>query len=145
MNQIGFVKEVKNDKAYVIFKRMSACGDNCAHCSSHCETPPLTLDMDNKKVLAETGNYVEVNMEDDTFFKFTFFAYVVPLILMLLGVGIGYYITKNELTSAFTGLTFLALSYGILRIVNNLHVKHRKETVKLVRVIPNDELIRLGL
>ncbi|SQC03054.1 SoxR reducing system RseC family protein [Clostridium tetanomorphum] len=126
MNQIGYVKEVKGTKAYVMFKRMSECGDKCASCSGHCEAPPLILDMDNT-LLAETGDTVEVIMEDNTFFKFTFFAYVVPLILMLLGISIGYILTYNELTSAFTGLAFLGVSYGILRIVNNNHKKIKKK------------------
>ncbi|WP_027625881.1 SoxR reducing system RseC family protein [Clostridium lundense] len=144
MNQIGYVKEIQGDTAFVIFKRLSSCGDNCASCSGSCEAPPLVLDMDNT-ISAQVGDSVEVIMEDNTFFKFTFFAYVVPLILMLAGIAVGYLTTHNELTATFTGLAFLALSYGILRIVNNNHAKNKKETVAMVRIIDKDELARLGL
>ncbi|GAA0724494.1 SoxR reducing system RseC family protein [Clostridium malenominatum] len=143
MNQVGYVSSVNGDKVNVMFKRMSGCGDSCATCSGGCESPPLLLDMDNT-LLAKPGDVVEVTMEDNTFFKLTFFAYALPLMFMLLGIGVGYILTKNELTSAFSGLGFLAISYGILRIVNNNHKKNHKESVSLVRIIPESELKSVG-
>ncbi|MBU5483110.1 SoxR reducing system RseC family protein [Clostridium sp. MSJ-11] len=143
MNQVGYVTSINGDKVNVIFKRMSGCGDNCSTCSGHCESPPLILDMDNM-ISAKPGDVVEVVMEDDTFFKLTFFAYALPLMLMLLGIAVGYFLTKSELVSAFSGLGFLAVSYGILRIVNNKHKKERKETVSIVRIIPAEELKKAG-
>jgi len=135
MNQIGFVKEVKGDKASVMFKRLSECGDKCSTCSCHCEAPPLTLDMNNP-VDAKAGDTVEVAM------KVTFFAYIIPLILMLLGIAIGYSTTHNELTSALLGFAFLAISYVILRFINN---NHKKESFHMVRIISKEELARFGL
>jgi sigma-E factor negative regulatory protein RseC len=141
MNQIGFVKEVKGDKASVMFKRLSECGDKCSTCSCHCEAPPLTLDMNNP-VDAKAGDTVEVAMKDSIFLKFTFFAYIIPLILMLLGIAIGYSTTHNELTSALLGFAFLAISYVILRFINN---NHKKESFHMVRIISKEELARFGL
>lgn len=144
MNRIGYVKEVKGDKAFVMFKRLSECGDKCSTCSSHCEAPPLIFDMDNT-ISAQVGDSIEVIMEDHTFFKLTLFAYVVPLILMLVGITVGYLTTHNELTAALTGLAFLAVSYGILRIVNNKHAKNKKETLSMLRVVGKEEAVKSGI
>jgi len=144
MNQAGYVAKVEGNKAHVMFKRMSECGDKCATCSSGCEAPPLILDIENT-LYADVGDYVEVNMEDDTFFKFTFFAYVVPLVMMLVGIALGYVLTHNELISIFVGLAFLAIAYIILRIVNNLHVKKQEEAIKMIRILSDEEVLKYGL
>lgn len=144
MDRIGYVTEVKGDKASVMFKRLSECGDKCSTCSSHCEAPPLTFDMDNT-LSAQAGDSIEVIMEDHIFFKLTFFAYVVPLILMLIGIAVGYLTTHNELTAALMGLAFLAVSYGILRIVNNKHAKNKKESLSMVRIVDKEEAKKSGL
>lgn len=144
MNQVGYVTKVEGDKAHIIFKRTTSCGDKCTNCSGGCEVPPLILDIDNT-LLAKPGDAVAVNMEDNTFFKFTFFAYALPLILMLLGVAIAYITTKNEVIAAFTGLVFLAISYIILRLVNNNHVKNQSKSVTMTKILSEEEIIRIGM
>ncbi|CDI49898.1 SoxR reducing system RseC family protein [Clostridium tetani] len=144
MNQVGYVTKVDGEKAHIIFKRTSSCGDKCANCSGGCEIPPLVLDIENT-LLAEPGDAVAVNMEDNVFFKLTFFAYALPLILMLLGVAIAYITTKSETIAAFTGLGFLAISYGILRIVNNNHVKNQSKSVTMMKILSEEEITRLGM
>lgn len=143
MNQVGYVTSINGEKVNVMFKRMSECGDKCSTCSGHCESPPLILDMNNT-IFAKPGDVVEVVMEDNTFFKLTFFAYALPLIFMLLGIAVGFLLTKNELVAALSGLGLLACSYGILRIVNNKHKENHKETVSMVRVVPEEELKKVG-
>lgn len=144
MNQVGYVTKLEDEEAHIIFKRTSSCGDNCASCSGGCEIPPLILNIKNT-LFAKPGDAVAVNMEDSTFFKFTFFAYALPLILMLSGVAIAYITTKDEVISAFTGLGFLAISYVILRIVNNNYVKNKSNSVTMMKILSEEEIGKLGM
>lgn len=144
MNQVGYVTRVNGNLANVMFKRMSGCGDNCASCGGSCEVPPMLLEMENT-ASAKPGDSVEVLMEDNTFFKLTFFAYVLPLIFMLAGIGIGHVAFKDDLISIFMGFGFLAVSYGILRLVNNHHVKNNKPSVSMVRILSEEELAKIEL
>lgn len=144
MNQIGYVTSVKGNSANVMFKRTTSCGDNCASCGGGCEIPPMLLEIENT-AFAKPGDSVEVLMEDNTFFKFTFFAYVLPLILMLTGIGVGHVAFKDDLISIFMGFGFLAVSYVILRIVNNHHVKNNKPSVAMIKILSEEELARIEL
>ncbi|WP_179632023.1 SoxR reducing system RseC family protein [Clostridium peptidivorans] len=144
MNQVGYVTSVKGNAANVMFKRMSGCGDNCASCGGSCEVPPMLLEVENT-ASAKPGDSVEVLMEDNTFFKFTFFAYVLPLIFMLTGIGVGHVFFKDDLISIFMGFGFLAVSYGILRLVNNHHVKNNKPSVSMIKILSEEELARIEL
>lgn len=144
MNQVGYVTRVNGNLANVMFKRMSGCGDNCASCGGSCEVPPMLLEVENT-ASAKPGDSVEVLMEDNTFFKFTFFAYVLPLIFMLTGIGVGHVFFKDDLISIFMGFGFLAVSYVILRLVNNHHVKNNKPSVSMIKILSEEELARIEL
>lgn len=92
MNQQGFIIDiVDNRTAKMIMQRHSACAScgKCSKLSSECQD--LLVEVDNS-IGAKKGDRVEVSMESVKVLKATMLAYLVPLIFLLVGTILTYYI-----------------------------------------------------
>ncbi|WDV47571.1 SoxR reducing system RseC family protein [Clostridiaceae bacterium M8S5] len=124
MKQIGYVFDVEGKRATIDVKRVSACGENCADCSSSCKMPTVRVNVENT-LEAKKGDYVEISSESKTILKYTFLIYGIPLIIMLGAIAISMALLKkvgytgNDSLSLVIGLLFLGLSYFILKRVDN--------------------------
>ena len=121
MNQQGFIIDIVDDKtAKMIMQRHSACA-SCGKCnklSSECQD--LVVEVDNH-IGAKKGDHVEVSMESVKVLKATILAYVVPLVFLLVGTILTYFILELinysgqiELISGIAGLVCTFISYIIL-------------------------------
>lgn len=142
MNQKGFIIEIVDNKtAKMVMQRHSACAScgKCAKLSS--ETQDLVVEVDNQ-VGAKVGDHVEVSMESVNVLKATMLAYLFPLVGLLLGTTITYYVLtaikysgQIELISGVVGLLCTALIYLYLRMNDKKFRDSRQYIPVVVRVI----------
>lgn len=147
MNQVGQIVEIVNsDTAMLKMRRMSACA-KCGKCKSigDSESQEIVVEVDNS-IGAKVGDTVEVTMDNINILKATALVYVVPLIGLMLGVFVTYFIlsstkitTHIEVISGVMGIIVMLLSYLMLK-VNDRKFKESKKFLPRVEKI----LIDLG-
>lgn len=125
MEKIGFVKSLEGDEAIVEIRRASACGENCASCKGGCAPTAAYVRVKNH-VNASVGQYVKLHSENRKVIKVAFLAYMIPFLSMIIGVGLGLWLSaylgykgEEELIGAGTGFVFLAVSYLFLKFRDN--------------------------
>lgn len=142
MNQQGFVIDiVDNRTAKMIMQRHSACAScgKCSKLSSECQD--LVVEVDNS-IGAKKGDHVEVSMESVKVLKATLLAYLVPLIFLLVGTILTYYILdlikfsgQIEIISGVVGLICTCISYLLLKKNDNKFKESREYIPKITRII----------
>lgn len=142
MNQQGFIIDiVDNRTAKMIMQRHSACAScgKCSKLSSECQD--LVVEVDNS-IGAKKGDYVEVSMESVKVIKATMLAYLVPLIFLLVGTILTYYILDLikflgpiEVISGVVGLICTCISYLLLRKNDNKFKESRQYIPEITRII----------
>ncbi|SHI51954.1 positive regulator of sigma(E), RseC/MucC [Geosporobacter subterraneus DSM 17957] len=141
MHQVGKVLEtLKGNKARILMTKHAACGD-CGACQHGKENMTLTIAAINE-VGAEVGDMVEVNMETQDVLGAAFIIYVIPLIVMVLGIGGSGYLLKQmgyrgnvELYAAFIGFLIMALSFMIIRMFEKRFRANRKYIPEITRIM----------
>ena len=98
MKELGEVIRIEGKNAIVRVNRSSACG-TCTACS---------MGMENKKFIELTPNILLA----------AFIMYGIPLISMLFGVMLGYYVLfkENVLASVISAFVFLIISFVAIRL-----------------------------
>ena len=142
MNQKGFITEIVDDKtAKLIMKRQSACAScgKCTKLSSECQD--LVVEVDNT-IGAKKGDYVEVSMESIKVLKATLLVYLLPLIFLLAGTIITYYILELiefagpiEVISGVVGLVCTFISYLLLKKNDDKFNESREYIPKVTKII----------
>ncbi|MDY2735578.1 SoxR reducing system RseC family protein [Intestinibacter sp.] len=142
MNQQGFIIEIVDDKtAKMIMQRHSACAScgKCAKLSS--ETQDLVVEVDNK-IGAKVGDHVEVSMETVKVMKATMLAYVMPLIFLILGTAVSFFVLNSisfkgplEVISGACGLLCTLLSYLYLKKNDQRYRDSREYIPVIVRIV----------
>lgn len=140
MEQIGFIKSVNGNTAYVIFPKKSGCGGNCSGCGGGCAKDSIVLEIENSLNLTQ-GDRVLVGVQKKVFSKMIFLAYVFPALMFILGLSIGIPFFKSrgfhsyELLGGLCGFVFLLLSYFLSGKVDK-KVKNKGEyNMKMIRKI----------
>lgn len=121
MEQQGYIIEIIDEQtAKLKMQRHSACA-SCGKCASTSEKKDIIVEVDNK-LGAKKGDRVLVNMESINVLKAAAIVYILPLIGLIGGTIIAYYIqqalqiTNNiEITSGITGLALMLASFLILK------------------------------
>ncbi len=142
MNQQGFIIDiVDNRTAKMIMQRHSACAScgKCTKLSSECQD--LVVEVENS-IGAKTGDRVEVSMESVKVLKATMLAYLVPLIFLLVGTILKYYILDLikfsgpiEVISGVVGLICTGISYLLLRKNDAKFKQSRQYIPKVTKII----------
>ena len=142
MNKQGFIIDiVDNRTAKMIMQRHSACAScgKCSKLSSECQD--LVVEVDNS-IGAKKGDHVEVSMESVRVLKATLLAYLVPLIFLLVGTILTYYILDlikfsgpTEVISGVVGLICTCISYLLLRKNDDKFKQSRQYIPKVTRII----------
>ncbi len=114
MAEIGQVTELMGDLVRVKLQRHDAC-NHCNACSAGVETEEMVLEAENL-CLAEPGDLVEISLEESNFLAAVMIMYIVPLIGLLVGIGIGYVIggaigMNQEVMALVVGFAMLAITY----------------------------------
>lgn len=142
MNQQGFIIDIVDSRtAKMIMQRHSACAScgKCSKLSSECQD--LVVEVDNS-IGAKKGDHVEVSMESVRVLKATLLAYLVPLVFLLVGTILTYYILElikfsgpTEVISGVAGLICTFISYLLLRKNDDKFKQSRQYIPKVTRII----------
>ena len=142
MNQQGFIIEIVDSRtAKMIMQRHSACAScgKCSKLSSECQD--LVVEVDNS-IGAKKGDHVEVSMESVRVLKATLLAYLVPLMFLLVGTILTYYILDlikfsgpTEVISGVVGLICTCISYLLLKKNDDKFKQSRQYIPKVTRII----------
>ncbi|MDY5211224.1 SoxR reducing system RseC family protein [Intestinibacter sp.] len=142
MNQQGFIVEIVDDKtAKMRMQRHSACA-SCGKCAKlTSESQDLVVEVDNQ-IGAKVGDHVEVSMESVKVMKATMLAYILPLVFLIAGTAICFFVLNKiefkgpiELLSGLSGLLFTFLSYLYLRKNDKKYRESRDYIPVVVRII----------
>lgn len=121
MKEKGEVIEVKGDIAKVRFKRTSACG-KCNACGFKRNQNEIVIETKNT-LDARVHDMVEMQITSGSILKASAYAYIFPLIMLIIGLVAGY-IAGNalnifgnpEIFSAICGIVLTAASFVIIRL-----------------------------
>ena len=142
MNQQGFIIDIVDSRtAKMIMQRHSACAScgKCSKLSSECQD--LVVEVDNS-IGAKKGDHVEVSMESVRVLKATLLAYLVPLMFLLVGTILTYYILDlikfsgpTEVIIGVVGLICTCISYLLLKKNDDKFKQSRQYIPKVTRII----------
>lgn len=144
MNQQGYIIEIVDNKtAKLKMQRHSACA-SCGKCQTlSSESKEILVEVDNS-IGAKPGDHVEVNMENMNVLKATALAYLVPLIFLLVGTIVSYFMLDMiistqgiivELISGIIGIMLMLLSYVILKKNDSKFRDSRKFIPVITKII----------
>ncbi len=142
MEQVGIIRRTFGNQAEVVVSRLSGCGGNCAGCAASCSSETATLTVVTKNnVGAKAGDLVEIKAKPQKILKYTFIVYMVPFIMLLIGIflGINYFQSigsaNYEMLGFGVGMLFLAISFVIIRLLDK-YIKKKEETpLEITRII----------
>ena len=140
MEKVGYVIFEENNKALIDVRRNTACGDKCSSCGSGCDAPNIRIEANNN-IGAKAGEFVEIQMETKTVLGSAFLVYIIPLILLIFGIGLGinvgkyYEVANYELVGLGSGLGFLGISFIILRIVDKIVKNQSNLKADIVKIL----------
>ncbi len=140
MEEVGFVKSINGDFAYVVFPRKSGCGGNCGSCTGGCASDSITLEIKNT-LNVSTGARVQVGIKKSIFSKMIFWAYIFPTIMFAIGLTAGLAFFKSsgydnyELLGAFTGFILLGLSYFFSSKIDKKVRKNNEYEFEMIKVV----------
>ncbi len=137
MTEYGEVVDIKGNTAYVKFHRTSACG-KCGACGLLSTQNEIVVEMENKLNVA-AGDYVSVEIAMKKALKASAIAYVVPLIMLILGVAFGWLLSgvwgvfqNTDVTMALCGIIFAILSFLLLKAAYPLYNKTVTNVYRMV-------------
>ena len=116
MEQTGIVEECVDGMAKVKITRSSACGESCAACGM-CPGRETVIEARNACGAAK-GDTVLLNMSSGRVLHAAFLAYIVPVILLVLGCVIGDYIFKSENMGILSGFALMAVSFIAMHMLD---------------------------
>ena len=121
MRQTGVVTSVDGNRARVLMQKHSSCS-NCGACKMGDEKMEMEIDAINK-AKAQTGDEVEVDMENQNVLKAAFIIYVIPLISLLIGIIVGSSVLAimnierySDFIAGGVGFIFLGISYLVIKL-----------------------------
>lgn len=122
MTERGVVAKIKGNKATVRFDRRSAC-DKCHMCATTKDGMKVEVVVENT-LGANVGDFVEVEMGEKYVLTAAAIVYVIPLVLIGAGIGIGTLI--NELAQALLALAGLVVGFVIAILLDRLVIRKKK-------------------
>lgn len=122
MTERGVVSKIKGNKATVQFDRHSAC-DKCHMCAVTKDTMKVEVVIENT-LGANVGDFVEVEMGERYVLTAAAVVYVIPLVLI--GVGIGLGTLLNELAQVLLGLAGLIVGFVVAILLDRLVIRKKK-------------------
>lgn len=134
MIRTGRVVDVKDGVVNVCFNRPEAC-DHCSGCAGQKHETLVSIKGD-----APLGSTVDVDMPAKQVFKASLLAYVVPMVLLFLGLWLGTLIFHNEALAALLGVSCMAVSYIILKAIEKTLQKKNNWQPHIVAVHEEGEI-----
>lgn len=137
MNQKGYVVGIVDNKTVKIkMQKHSAC-ESCGKCKSSKDKKDIIVEADNS-IGAKIGDYVEVNMDSINVIKAAAVAYLIPLIALLGGTILSYYILSTfklnvnvEVISGVIGIILMAIS-GFIINANDFKFRDSRNYIPII-------------
>jgi len=141
VEQVGIIKKTFGNQAEVVVRRTSGCGGNCESCGGcSAETAYLTVVLKND-VGAKAGDLVEIEAKPQKILKYTFIVYMIPFFMLLMGIFLGVSFFKSvgnsnyEILGFGVGMLFLAISFGIIKLIDKYVNKREENPLEIKRII----------
>ncbi len=137
MAEYGEVIKKENNKVRLKLRRNEACG-SCHACDLGSGGKMVEITAINK-CGAEIGDTVELFIKKEKFLNAVLIMYVVPLIALLVGVGLGYLINhltalNSELIPVVSGFLLTFIAFLSIKKLDKKKLEH-KYTPMAIRVI----------
>ena len=123
MTERGVVTKVKGNRATVEFDRKSAC-DSCHMCAVTRDGMKVKIVIDNT-LGACVGDVVDVAMGERFVLTAAVIVYIIPLVLVGAGIGIGSLL--GEVAQLLFALGGLVVGFGIAIALDRCVIRKRKE------------------
>lgn len=120
MAETGIVMKEHGNLVTVKLERNEACA-KCKACTAGLASKDMFLEAENL-CQAKEGDIVTVSLEHTNFLKAVIIMYVFPLIALLGGIAIGYYVSSLlgwkavEIVAIIIGAIFTAITYFVIRL-----------------------------
>lgn len=140
MEQIGYVRKTIDNTAEVEVRRIAGCGGGCSSCGGGCNAPSIIVSMENL-INAKEGDFVEIKAKPRNIIKYALIVYMIPFIMLILGITLGVRLFQSLNISNFetygfiVGLLFLAFSLGIVKIIDRRIKNKNENAMEMVRIL----------
>ena len=122
MTERGVVVKVKGKRATVRFDRRSAC-DSCHMCAVTRDGMKVEVVIENT-LGANVGDFVEVEMAQKFVLTAAVIVYLIPLVLVALGVGVG--VIFSELVQVILAVAGLVIGFVIAFLLDKFVIRKKK-------------------
>lgn len=119
MGERGLVINTKDHLAVIQMTRTEACGQ-CRACLAGMKEEEMIIEADNE-CNAKVGDWVIMELRNNSFMKAVLIMYGIPMIALVIGIVLGYYVLypyiaiDREVLSFGMGLLFTALAFLWIR------------------------------
>lgn len=142
MKEAGLVTKIEGNTAYLKFNRTSACA-RCGACGMIAGQNDITVSVDNT-LHAALGERVEVHFTTKNALMSSAIAYIFPLIMLFVGVWLGYVIPQGvfpvkDALAAILGIVFAAAAFLVLKLLNPYFKKKFAKVYTMVRILDESE------
>ncbi len=137
MIEEGIVKSADGKIAVVTLDKKTECS-RCGMCAFPKNANKIDIRAVNTAG-AKAGDTVFIEKSGDGKLAGVFFAFMVPLLLIGVAVGIGYYVIGKEIWILLLSLIFVALWYTILAIIDKKLAFLNKFCAVVVEIKENDD------
>lgn len=134
MEQLGKIVEIIDSNTVKLNMRKHTSCKNCGACHIG-SNPDITIEAENT-IHAKIGNVVEVSMRTQNVLSAAFIMYVIPLLILILGIAVGtmlFNFENGEIYSILLGFFFLAISYLVIR--QNEYKFNKKYKAVITKII----------
>ena len=114
MEQIGTVVKSDGKDAVVCVNRVSACGENCAHCKGGC-TPTKAYAKAENEIDASMGDTVKIETETSEVIKASAIVYFLPLVLSIISACTAYAIGAKTGVTVFVAVIVFIVPFLIIK------------------------------
>ncbi|MGI5848568.1 MAG: SoxR reducing system RseC family protein [Christensenellales bacterium] len=138
MVEYGEVVEIKGNVAMVKFRRSSACG-RCGACGMLSSQNEIVVQVPND-LNARVGDDIAVSIKMQKAIKASVIAYVFPLIMLVVGIFVGWLLSdvwnvfsNTDVTMALCAIIFVLVSFLLLKIASPIYNKTVRNVYTMVR------------
>lgn len=135
------VISVNNHMARVQIKRASACGESCASCKGGCAPTNTYVEAVNT-VGAVLGQDVEIEMSTQVFMNAVILNYVLPLIMLIIGIFAGSVLVvsldlsiSKDILGILLGFGLMAISYTLVYFIDKNYRNNDRVRFVIKRVL----------
>lgn len=134
MVEIGKVCEIKNNLAKVEIIPLQSCRE--------CPMEKLCLKVDEKryieainKINVQIGDKVKLYLPNKKFISNSFLIFLFPLIMLVIGAWLGDSIFNSQTLSIILGVSFLLITFFILRFVDKKLAKRKFFFPEIIEIL----------